>query len=92
MENVPGVILEGYGCGGIPESLRDAFFEKMKIRKEKRYLTVLATQAFYEGTFMDTYEVGQEAKRLTGIEECKDMTIEAVTAKMMWTLAQCQTK
>ena len=90
MEQVPGVILEGYGEGGIPCYLKEVFYQSMQERTEKGFITMMATQAFLEGTAMDTYEVGREAKRKTGIIECEDMTIEAAAAKMMWSLGQSE--
>lgn len=82
-----GVLIEGFGLGGIPAYLEDVFEEVMPLRKEKGYLTVMGTQALLEGTDMGVYEVGFRAKEELGIEESGKLTAEAVTACMMWQMA-----
>ena len=82
-----GVLIEGFGLGGIPAYLEDVFEEVMLLRKEKGYLTVMETQALLEGTDMGVYEVGFRAKEELGIEESGKLTAEAVTACMMWQMA-----
>ena len=47
----------------------------------------MTTQVTYEGSHLESYEVG---RRLTGsfeILEGRDMTLEAIVAKLMWILA-----
>lgn len=88
LEQTPGVILEGFGTGGIPVYLRDTFYRCMQERKKKGWLTMMATQVLLEGTDMDRYEVGKEAREKTGILECKEKTIEEAVAEMMWLLGK----
>ena len=82
-----GVLIEGFGLGGIPNYLEEVFEEVMPLRKEKGYLTVMETQALLEGTDLSVYEVGLRAKKELGMEESGRLTAEAVTACMMWQMA-----
>lgn len=88
LEQTPGVILEGFGTGGIPLYLRGTFYRCMQERKKKGWLTMMATQVLWEGTDMDRYEVGKEVREKTGILECKEKTIEEAVAEMMWLLGK----
>ncbi len=83
-----GVILEGFGTGGIPAYLRKSFYHNMQVRAEKGWLTMMETQVLLEGTDMDRYEVGKEVRNKTGILECKEKTVEEAVAEMMWLLGK----
>lgn len=78
------VIIESFGVGGIPQSIRDAFFELCRCYPNK--LVVMATQVAHEGSDMTVYEVGHEMKSACGFLETYDMTLESAVAKTMWML------
>lgn len=80
------IIMEGFGVGGLPDHLREAFLEEMKHYKPYEKLLVMTTQVTYEGSNMDTYVVGKAAKDELPFLETYDMTLEAVYAKLMWIL------
>ena len=53
------VVVESFGAGGIPESLRQTLFEELsKYRPEEKVLA-MTTQVTYEGSHLETYEVGR---------------------------------
>ena len=84
-ENYDAVIVESFGVGGIPLSIRREFAELCREYPEK--LILMSTQVAHEGSDMTVYEVGQEMKELCNFLESYDMTPEAVAAKTMWLLA-----
>lgn len=80
------IIMEGFGVGGLPDHLREAFLQEMKRYQDHEKLLVMTTQVTYEGSSMDTYVVGKAAKDELPFLETYDMTLEAVYAKLMWIL------
>ena len=48
----------------------------------------MTTQVTYEGSHLDTYEVGRRITSSFKILEARDMTLEATIAKLMWILAE----
>ena len=48
----------------------------------------MTTQVTYEGSNVGVYEVGQRLRERFPLLEARDMTLEAVLAKMMWILGQ----
>lgn len=81
------LIIESFGVGGIPDSLeKDLFAQLQKYRPEEKVL-VMTTQVTYEGSHVDTYEVGRRLRETFPILEARDMTLEAVLTKMMWIMA-----
>lgn len=80
------VILEGFGVGGLPEKLTEAFLTEMEKYEPHEKILIMATQVTYEGSSMDTYVVGRTAKDNLPFLETYDMTLEAVFAKIMWIL------
>ena len=48
----------------------------------------MTTQVQNEGSDLGVYKVGHALKGAPGVLEAYDMTTEAVTAKLMWALAQ----
>ena len=81
-----GIILEAFGCGGIPNYRRNLLPE-LERAIQKGIAVVVTTQCEYNGVNLDLYEVGVLAKKL-GVLSAKDMTIEALTTKLMWVLGQ----
>ncbi len=84
-EQYDAVIVESFGVGGIPATIRDEFFALCQKHPEK--LIIMATQVAHEGSDMTVYEVGKEMKSSCNFIESYDMTPEAVAAKAMWILA-----
>lgn len=82
-ENVHGVVLEGYGAGGIPYRGRNLLDAVSRTAKEKP--VVMTTQALYGGVDLTRYEVGRRALE-AGVIPAGDMTKEAALTKLMWAL------
>ncbi len=76
---IKGVVLEGYGCGGVPERL----LPEIKAAADRGVLFLLVSQCFYEGVDTHIYEVGEKAARC-GIIPGGKMTAEAALAKLMF--------
>ncbi len=79
------IIVESFGVGGIPMSIRESFYELC--RKYPQKTIIMATQVAHEGSDMTVYEVGNEMKTMCSFLESYDMTLESVIAKTMWMLA-----
>lgn len=80
------IIIEGFGVGGLPDRLTEAFLKEIKKYEAHEKILVMTTQVTYEGSNMDTYVVGRTAKDRLPFWETYDMTLEAVYAKIMWIL------
>ena len=78
-KGVRGIVIEGYGMGGIPSRL----LPEIKAAADKGIKIMLISQCLYEGIDMSIYEVGINAKRL-GIISGGDMCAEAAAAEMMY--------
>jgi L-asparaginase len=83
-----GIIIESFGVGGIPCYENTDFQAALQRVLEKQVAVVMTTQVPHEGSDMDVYEVGHRAKEELGLIEAYDMTLEALTAKLMWILGQ----
>lgn len=81
------IIIESFGVGGIPDSLESTLFTELKKYKPEEKVLAMTTQVTYEGSHMETYEVGRKIKDAFSILEAKDMTLEALLAKLMWIMA-----
>lgn len=80
-----GLVIEGFGMGGIPSYLVDSFTSCMERYKGSR-MVVMATQVIWEGTDITCYEVGRRIADEFAVAECGDMTVEAALMKLMWLL------
>ncbi len=80
---VNGIVLEGYGAGGIPYRGRDLLRAVSKVAARKP--VVMTTQAIYGGVDLTRYEVGRKALE-AGVIPAGDMTKEATLTKLMWAL------
>lgn len=85
------LIIEAFGAGGLP-NLREDFPESIK---EAVYdftsaggLVVMTTQVPHEGSNLAIYEVGSILSDNPGILDGGNMTLEAITCKLMWILGQ----
>lgn len=79
-----GIVIEGYGLGGIPEK----YMDKIHQLSESGVVIAVTTQVLFEGSDLSVYEVGAHAKKIKNVVETGLMTSEAVTVKLMWALAQ----
>ncbi len=82
------VLIESFGAGGIPDSLQKTLFAEMKKYRPEEKVIAVATQVTYEGSRLETYEVGRRIADSFQILEAKDMTLEAAMAKLMWILGE----
>lgn len=81
------VVIESFGAGGIPDSLEKTLFQELrKFRPEEKVLA-MTTQVTYEGSHLETYEVGRRIAEEFQLLEARDMTLEATVTKLMWILA-----
>ncbi|ASJ15727.1 L-asparaginase 1 [Thermococcus chitonophagus] len=78
-----GIILEGYGAGGIP--YRNSNLLQVISEISSEVPVVMTTQAVYDGVDLMRYKVGRMALR-AGIIPAGDMTKEATVTKLMWIL------
>ena len=77
-----GIIIQGYGLGGIPDNITDYIHNLIS----NGICVVVTTQCLYEGINLNVYEIGHNLARENVING-KDMTIENLTMKLMWSLA-----
>lgn len=82
------IIVESFGVGGIPKSIRKEFNDLCMRYPDKH--VVMSTQVAHEGSDMTVYEVGNKMKKSCNLLESYDMTSESVIAKTMWILANCK--
>lgn len=76
---VKGIVIEGYGAGGIPHRLLDSIGRIIS----KGIKIMLISQCLYDGVDMSIYEVGTDAARL-GIISGGNMSAESAVAEMMF--------
>ncbi len=86
LEENDAVIIESFGVGGVPTD--GGYLEAIGAAAEKGKIVVMTTQVQNEGSDLGVYKVGHALKGAPGVLEAYDMTTEAVTAKLMWALAQ----
>lgn len=83
------IIVESFGVGGMPKSMVDEFCRLVDYYREKNILkvVVMATQVIYEGTNIETYQVGKRILDKINVLQAWDMTTEAAIGKLMWILS-----
>lgn len=72
------IILEVFGCGGIPENL----LPTIRRAKEKHTAVFAVSQCLHDGTDLSVYEVGSKAME-AGVISAHDLTVEALSAWMI---------
>lgn len=78
-----GIIIEGYGAGGVPtEECENNFIPAIQKAIEKGVAIVCATQCLYNGVHLDKYPMGIMAEKYGAIS-CKNITLEKALVKLM---------
>ena len=77
-----GIIIEGYGAGGVPTIKEKDFIPALKNAIEKGVSVVCNTQCLYNGVHLDKYPMGVLAEK-SGAISAKNMTLENTLAKLM---------
>lgn len=85
-EKYDGIIIEGFGVGGVPSKIFDILVSCQNKYPKGKKLLVLTTQVIAEGAHISIYEVGKQLEGKCNYLEARDMNIEAVVAKVMWIL------
>lgn len=90
------IVVEAFGSGGLPNEsgLSQSNSDCIKTAVDKFTnnggIVVMTTQVPYEGSNLSTYEVGSILKDNPNILEGGNMTMEALTCKLMWILGQTE--
>lgn len=87
-ENYDCIVIESFGVGGIPQTMRDAFYCEMEKWAGRGKYVVMTTQIAKEGSHMTVYEVGKRVKQDFRLIEAYDMTFEATITKLMWIMGE----
>lgn len=78
-----GIIIEGYGAGGVPtEDCENNFIPALKKAIENNVAVICATQCLYDGVHLDKYPMGIISEKYGAISS-KNMTLEKTLAKVM---------
>lgn len=78
-----GIIIEGYGAGGVPtEDCENNFIPALQKAIENNVAVVCATQCLYDGVHLDKYPAGILSEKYGAISS-KNMTLEKTLAKLM---------
>ena len=80
-KQIKGLILRGYGPGNIPYNFSKIF----DIANKNKIPVIVMSQCLQGITKMKYYDVGIQALK-KGVIESYDMSLEAVTTKLMWAL------
>ena len=79
-----GIVLEGYGLGGIPAR----YLDKVRELSDSGVVIAVTTQVLTEGSDLSVYQVGTQARSIENVVETGLLTTEAVTVKLMCALAR----
>lgn len=90
MDSYQAVILQSFGVGGLPGSGDGQLAQAIEKWLQAGKTIVMMTQVPYEGSDMEIYQVGYQVKQKYRIIEAYNMTLEAVTTKLMWALAEAK--
>ena len=78
-----GIILEGYGAGGVPTAdCENNFIPALQKAIENNVAVVCATQCLYDGVHLDKYPMGIMAEKYGAISS-KNITLEKALVKLM---------
>ncbi len=82
------IVVESFGVGGLPDSILDTLCSEMARYEPHKKVLVITTQVTYEGSAVDTYEVGRRVRNRVRFLETRDLTLEAAYTKLMWILGK----
>ena len=82
------MIIEAFGQGGLPDQGEDSLREAVDRYTGNGGLVAITTQVPYEGSSLSTYKVGRDLCDNPNVLEGGNMTIEALTCKLIWILGQ----
>lgn len=78
-----GIIIEGYGAGGVPtEECENNFIPAIQKAIKQDVAIVCATQCLFDGVHLNKYPMGIMAEKYGAIS-CKNITLEKALAKLM---------
>ena len=78
-----GIIIEGYGAGGVPTAdCENNFIPALQKAIENNVAVVCATQCLYDGVHLDKYPMGIISEKYGAISS-KNMTLEKALVKLM---------
>ena len=83
-----GIIIEGFGAGGVPNDGRGSFLPSIQRAVEKGVTIVCASQCVFDGVDLSRYPIGVLAARLGAISG-GDKTVETLTVRLMQALRHC---
>ena len=83
-----GIIIEGFGAGGVPNDERRSFLPSIRRAMEQGITIVCASQCVFDGVDLARYPIGVLAARL-GALSGGDKTIETLTVRLMQALKLC---
>jgi len=86
-----GIIIEGFGAGGVPNDTRGSFLPSIRRALEQGITIVCASQCIFDGVDLSRYPIGVLAARL-GALSGGDKTIETLTVRLMQALKVCSTQ
>lgn len=87
-QHYDAVVVESFGMGGIPEYEDGELMDALKRFTAAGRTLVMSTQVPHEGSDLGVYQVGVQVKSQIPMIEAHTMTMEAITTKLMWILAQ----
>ena len=84
-----GIIIEGFGAGGVPNDSRGSFLPSIRRAVERGVIIVCASQCVFDGVDLSRYPIGVLAARL-GAVSGGDKTVETLTVMLMQALHHCK--